>query len=82
MTRNEILLAINKAFGANAWAVVGYWNIQIETVPARQLILGDVWVKKLSDGEMTADEFERALRGLQGSHWMMDTDGTLTCVLN
>ncbi|HDR9179359.1 hypothetical protein VI03_25730 [Burkholderia vietnamiensis] len=82
MTRDEILRTVNRAFGADAWAIVGYWNITIETVPRRQLILTDTWVHKLTSGEMDPSEFEHMLLGLQDGHWMKAVDGTWTCVLN
>ena len=35
MTRDELLVAVNSAFGNCAWVRVGDWSIQIETNPLR-----------------------------------------------
>lgn len=82
MTSDEILQVVTKVFGgARVSAVVGYWNLSIETVPTRELILGERWVQKLTNGQMTANEFENVLLGLQDGQWLQGANGTLTCFL-
>ncbi|WP_028224964.1 MULTISPECIES: hypothetical protein [Paraburkholderia] len=81
MTRDEILIAVDAAFGASAWAVVGSWSIMIETVPQRQLIIADTLVKKLTDGEVDATEFEGILHEAQGGRWTPSKDGSLAYLL-
>ncbi|MDD5581468.1 MAG: hypothetical protein PHY16_19655 [Methylobacter sp.] len=47
MTRDECLLAISNAFsGTCVWAVVGFWNVFVETTPKRELVLSNWFVSQ------------------------------------
>ena len=78
MTRDECLCAISNAFdGVEVWAVVGSWNIHIETKPRRELILSEFFVKKNIDNDgLSKDEFTEIIKSMKGD-WFKDKDGGL-----
>lgn len=82
MTRDEINVAVNKAFGAGVWAVVGFWTINIDTDPKRQLVLGDALVKKLLTGAITHTEFEAMLSNARDAVWTQNKDRSLNFLLD
>lgn len=53
MTRDEINVAVNKAFGVEVWAFVESWTINIETKQKRRLVLGDELVEQLLTGAIS-----------------------------
>ena len=81
MTRDEILVAVNKAFEAEVWANRGSWTITIETTPRRQLILADALVEKLKDGSIDTVEFEGILLDARDAHWAENKDSSLAYLL-
>jgi hypothetical protein len=81
MTRDEINVAVNRAFGANVWAVVGSWTINIETAPKRQLVLGEALVEQLLSGAIGPTEFDAMLGNARNAGWTL-TDGSLIYVLD
>lgn len=83
MTRDECMVAINNVFGAEAWAVVGYWNIQIKTQPPRTIVLSQRFVETNIDGNgMSQADFEGHLRSIPDSRWATEANGSLLLLLN
>ncbi|KVH78747.1 hypothetical protein WJ41_35140 [Burkholderia ubonensis] len=82
MTRDEINVAVNKAFDANVWAVVGSWTINIETAPARQLVLADALVEQLLSGAIGPTDFDAMLSNARDAAWTPNKDGSLIYLLN
>lgn len=81
MTRDETLAVASLVFGVKVWAVVGYWDIKVETVPARTLIFTNDWVERnIESGYLQTDNFEQMLRGIQDSKWLKDSNGELHCL--
>lgn len=85
MTREDVMLAVNKVFGVNAWAVVGFWNVHIDTTPKREIIFTADWVRTHIDSEtstLTPDELEEQLQMLSGDDWHDNKEtGTQFCVI-
>ncbi|GJH04616.1 hypothetical protein [Paraburkholderia terrae] len=82
MTRDEINVAVNKAFDSNVWSIVGSLTINIETVPKRQLVLADALVEQLLSGAIGPKDFDAALREARDATWTPNKDGSLTFLLN
>ncbi|WP_116138086.1 hypothetical protein [Trinickia diaoshuihuensis] len=82
MTRDEINVAVNKAFGVGVWAVVGFWTINIETEPKRQLVLGDALVEQLRGGAISPAKFDAMLSDARDAVWTQNKDGSLIYLLN
>ena len=81
MTRDEVLLAVNRVFGAEAWAVAGFWDIKIETTPKRTLMLSTEWVERhINSGTMTVEELEDRLRSISDDQWLRDNSDNLVCL--
>jgi hypothetical protein len=79
MTRDECIGAASAAFGgAFAWAKRGYWQIKIETMPMRTLVLSKDFVQKnIFEDEMEADAFKRMVQEIPTTQWSADQDGSL-----
>lgn len=79
MTRDECICAISDVFGGvYTWAVEGFWNIHIETVPKRQLILSDWFVRRNIKREgLTTEEFKEILKSIKDDEWAKEKDGSL-----
>jgi len=79
MTRDECIGAASAAFnGAFAWAKRGYWQIKIETMPMRTLVLSRDFVQKnIFENEMEANAFQQLVRQIPSDHWCADQDGSL-----
>jgi hypothetical protein len=79
MTRDECLGAISAAFGGvKVEAVVGYWNVRIYSVPARELILESSFVAQHVHGDgMTPGELSEYIKIIPDSRWAKHDDGVL-----
>lgn len=79
MTRDECLCAISNAFGgARVWAVVGFWNVIIETTPKRQIVLTEWFVKQnINKDGLLPEEFTEILKSTKDDEWHRDKDGNL-----
>jgi|GEM_PF-2085913 len=79
MTRDECLVAISTAFGgAHVFAAVGSWNVIIETLPKRELILTDWFVQQNIDKDgLLPEEFTKILRTIKENDWLEVRDGNL-----
>ena len=77
------MVAINNVYGAQAWAVVGYWNIQIETQPPRTIVLSQRFVEANVDGKgMSQSDFENHLKAIPESQWATENNGSLFLLVN
>jgi hypothetical protein len=83
MTRDECIGAASAAFGgAFAWAKRGYWQIKIETMPMRTLVLSKDFVQKnIFEDEMKAEAFQRLVQEIPTTQWSADHDGSLLCMI-
>lgn len=79
MTRDECLGAISTAYGGvQVWAVVGFWNVIIETSPKRELILSNWFVHQHIDKDgLLPEEFIENLRATKEKDWFKAEDGSL-----
>lgn len=79
MTRDECLLAISNAFdGSQVWAVVGFWNIHIETEPKRELVLSNWFVSQNIDKDgVVPEELTEIIKGIRDEDWFVGKNGTL-----
>ena len=83
MTRDECLAAISNVCGAKVWAVVGYWNVQIETQPPRTIVLSQRFVEANINGNgMSQGDFEEHLKAIPDSRWATEANGNLLLLLN
>lgn len=83
MTRDECMNAINRVYGARAWAVVGYWNIQVETQPPRTIVLSQRFVATNIDGNgMSPEDLEAHFKAIPDSQWATESNGSLLLSLN
>lgn len=88
MTRDECMKIVSAAFnGVQVWAVVGFWDIKIETTPKRTLILSAGWVEKNIQpvGEpvmgITPNELQEKLETMTDNQWGREADGSLIAML-
>lgn len=83
MTRDECLAAVSAAFnGAETWAVVSNWCIQVETQPKRELVLTQRFVESsVADGGMTQEMLTQHIVNMPPSAWATNTDGSKLLVL-
>lgn len=83
MTRNECMAAINSIYGAKAWAVVGYWNIYVDTHPPRTIVLSQRFVATNIDRNgISQDCFEKHVKAIPDSQWATESSGSLLLHLN
>ncbi len=84
MTRDECMGAASAAFGgAFAWAKRGYWQIKIETMPLRTLVLSKDFVQRnIFENEMPADEFCGILKNIPAEQWSIDEEGCLLYLMH
>lgn len=77
------MIAINRVYGAKAWAVLGYWNIQIETQPPRTIVLSQRFVAaNIERNGMSPEDLEAHLKGIPDSRWAIESNGSLLLLLN
>lgn len=75
MTKEGVLHVINKVFGAEAWASVGFWNVLIETQPRREIVFTADWVHMHIDSDtstLSPNDLEVRLRMLSDDDWHLD----------
>ncbi len=79
MTRDECLGAISAAFDdVQVWAVVGFWNVNIETSPKRELSLTQLFVDQNIDKDgLLPEEFTEAIKSINENDWLKAKDGSL-----
>lgn len=84
MRRDECLTAISEAFdGVKVEAVVGYWNVRINSDPPRQLVLMGSFVAKHIKAEgMTQAELRDQIKSIPDSMWAKQSDGVWTLALS
>lgn len=84
MKRDECLAAISEAFnGVKVEAVVGYWNVRIDSDPPRELLLMESFVAKHIKGNgMTRGELRDLIKTIPDSQWTKRSDGLLMFALN
>lgn len=78
MTREECLMAISEAFnGVQVWAVVGFWNVHIETEPKKEIILSNWFVSQNIDKDgILPEELTEIIRGIREEDWFVGKDGS------
>ncbi len=74
MTRDDVLNAVSSALGARATAVVGFWNVLVETTPPREVVFTADWVTRCVEGadESAVVKLEERLRNASDEDWLMD----------
>lgn len=75
MKRDDVLVAVNKVFGAYAWAFVGSWYVRVETDPPREIFFSADWVRAHVDSDVSTlspEDLEESLRALSDSDWHLD----------
>ena len=75
MTRNDVLGAVSKAFGARTEAVDGFWNVRVLADPPREVVFTTDWVQMhvgSADSILTPDDLEKRLRELDDGDWHQD----------
>lgn len=73
MTRDDVLVAVNKAFGVRAEAVIGFWNVRIDTTPPREVVFTADWVERhVNDSPESTVALEQMLRNLSDEYWLID----------
>ncbi len=79
MTREECLIAVSNAFsGASVWAVVGFWNVCIETTPKRELVLSNWFISQnIEKNGLSPEEFTEILQSIKDDEWSKDKNGNL-----
>ena len=80
--------AVSAAFGGvPVWAVVGFWDIKIETTPNRTLILSTGWVESNIQPTgntpigITPEDLQEKLEGMTDNHWGREADGNFIAML-
>jgi hypothetical protein len=83
MTRDECLLAISAVFSnVRTEAIVGYWNVRVDTVPPRELVLTNPFVERnIIGNSMSPDDLTNFVRMIPESRWTVHEDGTKTLIL-
>jgi hypothetical protein len=77
VTRDECLQAISEAFdGVKVEAIVGDWNVRVESVSVRQLLLTNTFVAKHVDGAgMTPEQLSATIKAIPHSGWVRNENG-------
>jgi hypothetical protein len=80
--------AVSAAFdGAEVWAVDGFWDIKIATIPPKTLILSAGWVENniqpvgSAPIGITPAELQANLKRMAATDWRREADGNLTALL-
>lgn len=85
MTRDEVLGAVSKAFGARAEAVVNYWNVRVETDPPCEVVFSADWVQMHAGAVKSVlkpADLENRLRRLGDDDWHLDKKtGSRFCLI-
>lgn len=78
MTRDDFLCAINEVFGVAVWAATGYWNVQIEGTPPREIVFSSTFVSANVGTEgISPKELRDMLRAVPESKWNETPNGGL-----
>lgn len=81
MTRDDCFSTISTVYGARAWAGIGYWDIKVDSVPPRTLILASQFVEEsILGGGMTKAEFEEWLLAIPENQWAQEEEGLVLLI--
>ncbi len=79
MTKDDFFVAINAVYGVRVWAVVDYWNVQIESTPPREIVFSTEFINANVGVEgMSPAELKEMLLGIPESKWSKAPNGGLT----
>jgi hypothetical protein len=79
MTRDECLIAVSNAFnGVRAEAAVGFWNVRVSTMPAREVIFSSRFLdENVFGGRMTPAELTDYIKAIPDIRWSTQPDGLM-----